>query len=519
MPAPWATTLLVENLPLELRSDAALRSCFDDAFQREVVETAYVVRRSGSLAALMQQAERARQQLREAEDRWERCGAAPDQRPTHSSAGQKVDSIFSYADEKRKAEQSVEEALERVRRAVNSAGSSIMSSAGFVTFRHRCDTMMALKIRIGHSTGELALSLPPEPQDVIYDDLQRMPGGRIGKEFAGYLCISGLFISFMPITIGIISITRLKTLQQLIPLFDMIVRRYPRMHAFWDGMMGSLIMNLAIGFVPTILVLIFRGFFVLKSEAWCQQRVQRWYFYFQVIFVLLFTAVGSSLALVYLELIEDPARIFLLLASSLPGASHFYLKYFMLQWAVESMILTRYMILLKFIVFRRAHGDVQARELSEPEDQDYEGIGARSARLTLLLVLALVFSTISPPICLLSLVHFGLCRLSYGYLLVFAESRKPDSGGAIWVAQLKHLQQGLFLFVAIMVGILLARAESTRPGLFAASSFGLLFGSHLRFRGINWELLPLEEAATWDLQRPTPEAPAGAYRQPELAGL
>ena len=34
-----------------------------------------------------------------------------------------------------------------------------------------------------------------------------------------------------------------------------------------------------------------------------------------------------------------------------------------------------------------------------------------------------------------------------GYLLVYSESVKPDTGGAFWYAQMNHVQQGLFIYV------------------------------------------------------------------------
>jgi len=62
-----------------------------------------------------------------------------------------------------------------------------------------------------------------------------------------------------------------------------------------DGLVNALALQLLIAFIPTFLVLIFSNFFVLKSGNSLQHKIQEWYFYFQIIFVLLVTAVGSSL--------------------------------------------------------------------------------------------------------------------------------------------------------------------------------------------------------------------------------
>jgi len=341
---------------------------------------------------------------------------------------------------------------------------------------------------------------------------------RMAMEFVGYMCVGLVFFLFTPITLATISITRLQTLREFVPLFDTIVTTYPEIHRFWDGMMGSFILNLVMGLVPTIFGLIFRNCFALKSELWRQQFVQRWYFYFLIVFVLLVTAIGASLALVYLELAKNPASSFSLLAESLPGASQFYLKFFMFQWACEALQLTRHSILGKFLVYRVWHDQESSRELAGAEDQDYDGIGARSARLTLMFVIALVFCTVSPLVCPLAFLHFCLCRATYGYLLIFAEERKRDLGGVFWCTQMKQVQQGMFFYVCLMVGILYERADSYVPGLVAAGSFAVLVPCHLYFQQLAPETLPLEEAAASDTNRPQ-EARRGSYAQPELSGL
>merc|ERR1719263_909218 len=143
-----------------------------------------------------------------------------------------------------------------------------------------------------------------------------------------------------------------------------------------------------------------------------------------------------------------PMRTFKLLADTLPLASHFYLNFMVMQWVTHAMNLTRYVNLIKFLMLRMVCDSRSAKNLSEPEDQDYYGIGSRSARWTINLVIGIVFSSISPLICLLVCVNFLLCRLVYGYLIVFAEVPKVDLGGEFFVRKLIHVQHGLIIYVA-----------------------------------------------------------------------
>lgn len=50
------------------------------------------------------------------------------------------------------------------------------------------------------------------------------------------------------------------------------------------------------------------------------------------VFVLMVTAIGSSLFYTLKSLVERPGDIFSLLATTLPYSTHFYLSYFPFQW-------------------------------------------------------------------------------------------------------------------------------------------------------------------------------------------
>merc|ERR1719230_1034397 len=108
--------------------------------------------------------------------------------------------------------------------------------------------------------------------------------------------------------------------------------------------------------------------------------------------------------------------------------------------------------------------------------------------------IGIVFGTLSPPICFLTFMNFFVCRLIYGYLMVFAETKKPDLGGAFWVTQLKHVQLGLLVYICLMVGVLYDRSESPGPWVIAVSSAFYLFHQYRKFQSsMNWEVLPFEE--------------------------
>jgi len=163
-----------------------------------------------------------------------------------------------------------------------------------------------------------------------------------------------------------------------------------------------------VAFLPTILLLIFRSFFILKADAWSQTRLQNWYFWFQIVFVILITAIGDSVVEFTTTIFTDPIAVFGMLAETMPHATHFYMNFLVLQWTTHAMNLLRYVPLSKFLGFRNIFEEEEARAKAEPEDQDYYGLGSRSARFTINMVIGIVYSTLSPTVALLACMNFFL---------------------------------------------------------------------------------------------------------------
>merc|ERR1719265_1988840 len=159
--------------------------------------------------------------------------------------------------------------------------------------------------------------------------------------------------------------------------------------------------------------MIFCNFFKLTAEAFLQNRIQVWYFYFNVVFVMLVTAVGPCLTETLKSLVESPTLIFNLLATTMPYATHFYLNFIPLQWVSHAQNMLRMVQLFKFFSARAIYDEAIAKEKAEPEDQDYYGIGSRSARHSFIFALVLVYCQLTPLIIPLGFVNFLVCRLVY----------------------------------------------------------------------------------------------------------
>jgi hypothetical protein len=280
-----------------------------------------------------------------------------------------------------------------------------------------------------------------------------------------------------------------------------------------DGTLQTIGLTIMMSMLPTFLVWVFQACYTLKADRWAQIQIQTYYFWFLVLFVLLTTSVGSNLTETLNTLAQSPFEVFSLLAEMMPVTTHFYLNYVILQPVTHAMNLMRYINLTKFLIFRKYHDEPKAHDMAEPEDQDYYGIGSRSARFALMLLIGLVFGTICPLMNVVTLYNFITCRFIYGYLIPFQENRKDDMGGVHWCIQIHHMQLGLLIYLVMMTGILAERAETLGPCIISACSF-LWWAIMYRYSHstLRWEKLPYVEI----VKEYKPELKPVVYEQPEL---
>jgi len=504
MPTPRATTILVMNIPDEYLTEKDVKAYFKSRFEKDIVERVHVVKHTEQLLKLTATKAGYELKLDEAKHKGEKPGETRDE-----------DAIEYWNKLKLEMDASIKEERKRIEKDVDNREKSAFTGNAFVTFKSRRDSEMALKVDYTPDDDEFVCEIPPDPSDVIFTDLQKDPMRANVMSVVGYGLIALVFWAYMPAVIGIAYITNLENLAKEFPAFQSMADD-PGTATMWEAMMGSLALQLFISFVPTFFVYIFTFCFVLKAQAWLQHRIQNWYYWFQVVYVLLVTAVGSSVIDTLDEIIEAPTYIFYLLATTMPFATHFYLNFIPLQWVTHAQNLLRTAPAGKFFFFKTLYGAEQAKQMAEPEDQDYYGIGSRSARHSFILALVLVFCTLTPLINLLGFVNFFVSRLVYGYLIPFAEIRKPDLGGAFWVTNLMNVQRTMAIFICLMTGVLCFRFEiSAYPCMIAAASGVYWYISFSRFQGtFRWESLCLDDLTALPTARK--DEHVGTYAQAEL---
>jgi hypothetical protein len=377
---------------------------------------------------------------------------------------------------------------------------------GFITFKDRLAAETALQMQLGDDIHTWVMENAPEPVDIIWSDFTENETAGGARMLLGYALTLGVMIIYMPLVVAIANVAEAINLGP----FQML----------WSSEAPSIGLTIMVDFLPTILVLIFTNCFSVYDKSNQQYKLTVWYFWMNILFVVLVTALGTSFMSFVKTIANDPLKIFHLFATTMPNCTHYYMNYLGMQWYSMAMQLTRYMNVIKFKVFSRHHDDEQARELSEPEDQDYYGIGSRTARFSTLMTIAVVYGTLSPPCSVLGWVTMIWVRTLFGYIFVWNEKRKPDLGGVFFHRALVNMYIALHVYFVLMLGVLYIRGNDCVPAVIAFCGWVYVIQSHLKFNKYKWEHIQVQELVMRGedrkLQNRYTKVLHGRYIQPEL---
>ena len=253
LPELRSTTLLVETIPEKHRSDANLKKFFENMMGAGSVNACNVVKDTTELYKRVQQKDALSLQLEEVGDDRSKV---PQLEADIKQANEDIVALRTAV--RAQATKTVDNADgEKVPDPVN-------LSKAFVTFKQPRQAQICLNLQFNSDSGVLCTSVPPEPRDLLWNDLTADPTVQAARDVIGYALIVGLYFAYMPLVIGISNVAG---------AVDM-----GPMQSLWEGLAPTMGLQIMVGFLPTILLLIFRSFFILKADAWSQTRLQKFYF-------------------------------------------------------------------------------------------------------------------------------------------------------------------------------------------------------------------------------------------------
>lgn len=495
MGPPRSTTLLVEGIPPEQRSDQSLYRYFVKLFSEKAVHRAYVIRRTWSLRRHLSQLERLEERLASCEAAWEASGRSEDTYFDMAgwAGGARGEAVLvKLRKEVAEARVSLKEERERVAQAEKHPDNAVSSTSGFVTFTSRRWARLASREQLRADPSQMKLSQAPAVDDVRYDDLATDQSSQASSVLLEVLLTAMVFIMWVPITGLIASATSLQDLKGYRALSFLNDLPDTFQHIL-EGVCAQLALKIVLAILPMVLMIIINLNF-LKCDNQAQLRMQNRYFMFLVVFVVLVSALSQTLLHTLKQIIADPRNVTLLLAK-LPDSAHFYINYIVTAMFTLSMALLRISPFAKFVLFKTEEQTAaDVRKDTEPEDQDGDGMGARFAKVTHMMTITLVFCHASPSITLAALAWFTLAGYVYRWLTLYSETKKPDLGGAFYDQAIKHLFYSLLMYCFIMFTIMLnAPWGPAGPALAALAACGYVWSSYDQYCSLAWEQMPFEK--------------------------
>jgi len=504
-----AQTIMMLGIPGEYQSDEACKKFFNTLLPGSVEKVSLTKDTSleGNLKGLVVSRDQSKYQLKLAEAAWAKDANDPDKRPTIKTSyfGSREDAIETYTKKIQDLEPAIKQERDNVYKKAKDLGpGSGNLSNGFITFKDRKSAEIALSLDLSDDVNDWVLGYPPTPADVIWEDFTQDPRAEGGRALIGWSLVGLLVLMYMPIVVFVCNVAEMINMGPL--------------QSIWASEAPSLGLTLMVDFLPTILMIIFKSCMSMYDESVVQSRIAVWYWWMNVLYVVMITALGTNFMSFVETLAKDPLSIFSLLADTMPSCTHYYMNYVAMQSYVHAMVLIRYSPLAKFRMQQaRGYDEQEAKDLVEPEAQDYYGIGSRCARWSTLVCIGVVYGTLSPPVSLLSFLLFAWLRLVYGYLMVFAESKKEDLGGIFFCQALNNTWTTLHIYLILMLGVFIQRASSWGPVLIVAIAWGFVTHSQKKFYEYKWEKIPYPDisASEKKITHRIPEL-TGSYVQPEL---
>lgn len=387
-----------------------------------------------------------------------------------------------------------------------------------MTFRTRRDAALAKRLKWGITDPDWTMRQAPAVDDILWPNLMVSPESNKASKLLGE---AGMLLMFL-LGIPIVSSFNLETLS-VVKVTESICHASPFLGslAMCKGQLAALVMELFVSYMPMALALVigYTSRLAFKSDQ--EMKLQFVYFEFMVVFSMVVYMPFISFA----HGVTDGTvgfRMFLrLMTEALPLATCFFFNFMLLQWSSHAITLTRFQNLLRFWRLQKQFDEDDAIFWSE-QDEGYNGMGGRTARLNIQLGLVMVWGVCSPLLYVLGIVNFAISWLFQGYLMFYAERRKPDTGGYFWDVQLKQANAILVPFY-LMSLLLLTRATSWLPLLVALPAGLMMLSQYSQYSKDfgEWNEPPLDQLLEPDDERfgpvlARPPVSSDTYEQPEL---
>ncbi|EJF57403.1 hypothetical protein DICSQDRAFT_183264 [Dichomitus squalens LYAD-421 SS1] len=321
-------------------------------------------------------------------------------------------------------------------------------NSAFVLFNSQIAAHMAAQVLTHHMPYRMASkSVNVAPEDVVWSNLNMNPyEARVRSAISWAITIGLVIVWAIPVAfIGIVSnvhslCATYSWLSWLCDLPSVIV-------GIISGILPPVLLAVLMMLLPIILRLLAR-FEGMTQKTSIELSLMTRYFIFLVINSFLVVTLSAGIIAALPQLVDNPASIPTLLAQELPKASNFFLTYIILQGLSGTasgflQVVPLVLYYVKLFILGSTPRSIYAIKYTLRS----VSWGTLFPSVTLLVVITLAYSVISPIINGLSFVTFFLFFQLWKYLFLWQVdgSAGGETGGLFFPKAINHLFVGLYL--------------------------------------------------------------------------
>lgn len=321
-------------------------------------------------------------------------------------------------------------------------------NSAFVTFNQQIAAHLAVNALTHHEPYAMAdRYLEVSPPDVIWGNLGLNPYEKRIRVALSYSATAVLIIFWaIPVAfVGIIS--NIEGLCHRESWLAWLCKLPSPVIGIIQGILPPVLLAVLMMLLPIVLRL-FGRFEGIPTHTGLELSLMTRYFIFQVVHSFLIVTLSSGIFAALPSLLSNPSSIPGLLAQYLPQASTFFLTYILLQGL--SGVAGGFLSIVGLIIYYVKLfilGSTPRSIYNIKYAQTTVAWGTLFPSITLLVVITLAYSIISPVINGLACFTFFLFYLLYKYLFLYKYTQPPsaDTGGLFFPKAIQHVFVGMYI--------------------------------------------------------------------------
>ncbi|TPX68343.1 hypothetical protein SpCBS45565_g03155 [Spizellomyces sp. 'palustris'] len=403
-------------------------------------------------------------------------------RPTHKKMmiyGEKVDSISEYIREMRELETQLKE-----KRSVAYTGSDKFESAAFIIFSDLFAPHVAALANIHGTPGVMDdKQACVDPNDVIWDNLQMPFYQRQIRGLIALLVCVGLVIFWGIITAFLAGIASLDQLTKTFPFLGFFNDLPASVKGIIQGILPTVLVAILFSLLPMILRFLSKFAGEMTNTA-VEKTLINQYYGFLVFNVLLIVTISGSVFQAIQTIIDNPPKVFEILARSIPGVSTFFVNYVILLAlsGPAGELLQIANLILKPLKLRFLASTPRA--IWRQSQPLVYSSGVPMASHSFIATVGVTYMTIAPLVSIMCLMYFGFWYIAYSYQMQYVYTTKNQTGGLYLYAAAKQLFVALYIHELVIAGLFLLKTAWIQAALaFLALAITIAFNRYANMFG------------------------------------